>query len=120
MITNLSATLNTGTEFPYEFTLSGNYASDRIFAIGSPRNQVNPDIEFNGEIVEKGFVTLDFILNKQFNENWSIGILARNLLNPTVRRTQFLRNQVTGEESTPNILTYTTGIDSRITLRYRF
>lgn len=119
-ITNLSLTLNTGTENPYEVTLSGNYASDRIFALGSPRNQIQSDIFFNGEIVENGFVTLDFILNKSLSDKLSISLTAQNLLNPTIERTQNNRNIVTGVRTEDTVLTYTTGINTSLNVTYKF
>ncbi len=119
-ITNLSLTFNSGDKHPYEVTLTGNYASDRIFALGAPRNQQQPDVFFNGEIVEKGFVTLDLILNKQINNNWSIGLTAKNLLNPTIERTQFIQEVVSGNQFDSTVLSYSTGVETSLTLNYKF
>ncbi len=119
-VSNLSLTYDTGGDYPYVFTLSGNYASDKIFSLGSPRNQSMPEIEFNGEIVERGVVTLDFILNKTFNDHWSASLRAKNLLNPEIRRTQFVRNLVSGEESNRTVLSYTTGVVSTFSINYKF
>ncbi|MBQ0734647.1 TonB-dependent receptor [Aquimarina celericrescens] len=119
-ITNLSLTFNSGNEFPYEFTLTGNYASDKIFALGAPRNQQQPDVFFNGEITEKGFVTLDLILNKEINDHWSLGLTARNLLNPTIERTQFIQEVVSGDRFDSTILSYSTGVETSLNLSYKF
>lgn len=119
-ITNLSLTLNSGGQYPYEVTLSGNYASDKVYALGSPRNQATPDIEFNGEIIETGVVTLDFIFSKDINDHWTIGANAKNLLNPTVKREQFARNLVTGIESNNTVLTYSNGVNASVFLSYKF
>ncbi|WP_299182859.1 TonB-dependent receptor [uncultured Aquimarina sp.] len=119
-ISNLSLTFNSGEEFPYELTLTGNYTSDKIFALGAPRNQQQPDVFFNGEIIEKGFVTLDFIANKQINDNWSIGLTAKNLLNPTIERTQFIQEVVSGDQFEDTILSYSTGINTSLSVSYKF
>ncbi|WP_298548648.1 TonB-dependent receptor [uncultured Aquimarina sp.] len=119
-ISNLSLTFNSGNEFPYELTLTGNYASDKIFALGAPRNQQQPDVFFNGEIIEKGFVTLDLIANKQINNHWSIGLTAKNLLNPTIERTQFIQEVVSGNQFESTILSYSTGIETSLSLSYKF
>ncbi len=119
-ISNLSLTFNSGEKFPYELTLIGNYTSDKIFALGAPRNQQQPDTFFNGEIIEKGFVTLDFIANKQINDNWSIGLTAKNLLNPTIERTQFIQEVVSGDQFEDTILSYSTGINTSLSVSYKF
>ena len=119
-ISNLSLTYNSGREFPYEFTLTGNYASDKIFALGAPRNQQQPDVFFNGEIIEQGFVTLDFIANKDINEHWSLGLTAKNLLNPTIKRKQFIQEVVSGNQFESTILSYSTGIETSLSLSYKF
>jgi hypothetical protein len=69
----LNPQYGTAQQFPYEFTLAANYASDRIFAIGAPRSQrilpdgsFEGDVFFNGEIIEQGVVVvMDFIFSKQ-------------------------------------------------------
>ncbi|WP_246615897.1 TonB-dependent receptor [Aquimarina litoralis] len=119
-ITNMSLTFNSGEEHPYELTLTGNYASDKIFALGAPRNQQQPDVFFNGEIIEKGFVTLDFIANKEINDHWSIGLTAKNLLNPTIERTQFVQEVVSGNQFESTILSYSTGIETSLNVSYKF
>jgi outer membrane receptor protein involved in Fe transport len=119
-ITNIAFSLNTGKRYPYEFTVSANYASDRIYALGSPRNQSQPDVFFNGEIIERGVVTLDFIFSKEINEHLSIGVTALNLLNPTIKQYQNNQSSVTGVPSKDTVLTYTTGINSSLTINYKF
>lgn len=119
-ISNVSLTFNSGEEFPYEFTLTGNYTSDKIFALGAPRNQQQPDVFFNGEIIEQGFVTLDFIVNKDINNHWSLGLTAKNLLNPTIKRTQFVQEVVTGNQFDSTILSYSTGVEASLSLSYKF
>jgi TonB-dependent receptor len=129
--TNLAATFETGEVRPYEFTIAGNYASDRIYAIGSPifqgEDPNNPsgsleDTSFNGEIIERGFVVLDFILNKEINDNLSVGLSGKNLLNPEIERYQnvasdFGNSTATQEET---VLSYKRGIDLNLSISYKF
>lgn len=119
-ITNLAMTLDTGDRYPYVFTLAGNYASDRIYSLGAPRNQSQPEVFYNGEITEKGFVVLDFIFNKEINQHWSIGLTAKNLLNPTIKRVQLIESAVDRIQSERTVLSYSTGIDTRLNISYTF
>ncbi|MEO1013204.1 MAG: outer membrane beta-barrel protein, partial [Bacteroidota bacterium] len=125
--TNLALTLNTGKKYPYELTVTANYASDRIFSLGSPifqgEDPNNPgvffeDTSFNGEIIERGVVVLDFIFSKDINEHWSIGASAKNMLNPEIRRFQevassFGNSTATQEET---VLTYTRGVNANLSI----
>jgi TonB-dependent receptor len=129
--TNLALTFDTGKKHPYEFTLAGNYASDRIYALGSPifqgEDPSNPgrnleDFNFNGEIIERGFVVLDFILNKEINDNLSVGLTGKNLLNPDIERYQnvasdFGNSTATQEET---VLSYRRGINFSLSISYKF
>ncbi|OZV71050.1 TonB-dependent receptor [Winogradskyella aurantia] len=129
--TNLALTLDTGNKYPFEFTLAGNYASDRIYAIGSPIFQGEDpnspgnnleDFNFNGEIIEKGFVVLDFIVNKSINKHISLGLRGRNLLNPEIERYQnvasdFGNSSATQEET---VLSYKRGVNISLNLSYKF
>lgn len=120
--TNLALTYNTNSEHPYEFTLAANYASDRIFALGAPRNQNQPDVFYNGEIIEKGVVVLDFVLNKEINDNLSIGAAVKNILNPVIERYQLVSsdpgNSSAFDERT--VLTYNRGVNANLTVNYKF
>lgn len=120
-VINSALTFNSGTENPYQITLSGNYASDKIFALGAPRNQRDTDRFFNSEIIEKGFVTLNLIINKQLTEKLSIGVIANNLLNPSIERFQpNNQNASTLERSSDTILSYRNGVDSSLSIKYKF
>lgn len=119
-ITNLALTFNSGDKYPYEFTLAGNYASDRIFSLGAPRNQNQPEVFYNGEITEQGVVVLDFILRKDINQHWSLGLTAKNLLNPTIERVQLIESAVDGLRSERSVLSYSTGIETQLSINYKF
>lgn len=129
--TNLGLTYELGDEKPYEFTLAGNYASDRIFALGSPifqgEDPNNPglffeDLNFNGEIIEKGFVVLDFIVNKEINDNLSVGFSGKNLLNPEIERYQNVASDFGNSTATQKetVLSYNRGVNFNLSISYKF
>ncbi|MBS2210532.1 TonB-dependent receptor [Carboxylicivirga mesophila] len=71
-------------------TLTGNYSSDKIFALGAPEDFDNSDKYFNSEIIEKGFVTLDLIISKKLSDRVSLKFTGKNLLNPEIEQTQLI------------------------------
>ncbi|WP_199489107.1 TonB-dependent receptor [Mesonia sp. K7] len=117
----VNATLNFSTNNENEFNanLSANYASDNLFAVGSPTQVTIKDEFYADEIIEKGFVTLNAVLSKQINENLSINFRANNILNPEIERTQNVRPQQ-GIERTETVSSYTRGIDLSLGLSYKF
>jgi outer membrane receptor protein involved in Fe transport len=119
-IVNASLNFETNEDFPLDASLVANYASDRIYALGAAEIQSSGDINYNEEIVENGFVTLDAIINKELNENWTIGLRARNILNPEIKRTQLVRPSTTGIESEETVLSYTRGVRLGLNINYSF
>lgn len=111
------ATLN---ENPLEASLVANYASDKVFALGAPEIQTSSDINYNDAIVEKGFVTLDLVVNKSFGDHWRVGLTGKNLLNPEIERTQLIRPSTTGIETEETVLSYTRGARVGFNVRYTF
>ncbi|PQJ16459.1 TonB-dependent receptor [Aureicoccus marinus] len=92
-IINSSLNFNTAGVNPFGVSLTANYASDKIFALGVPTDQINRDIFYDDAIVEKGFVVLDATVTKDLGEHWQVRLTGRNLLNPDIRQTQLiLRN----------------------------
>ncbi|MEM7186683.1 MAG: outer membrane beta-barrel protein [Bacteroidota bacterium] len=119
-ILNTSVNYDTNTENPFSATLVGNYASDRVFALGAAEIQTSSDTNYNDAIVENGFVTLDLIITKNFGEHWQIGLTGRNLLNPEIKRTQLVRPSTTNIETEETVLSYTRGIQLGVNLNYTF
>lgn len=101
-------------------SLSGNYSSDRIFALGSPKDAANSDYLYNDEIIEKGFVSLDAVLSKDFNDHFSLKLVARNLLNPEMKMTQNLRDLNTREEKNYVVESFKKGVKLQLSLNYTF
>jgi len=119
-IVNGSLNFSTNTENPFEVTVSGNFASDRIYALGAPEFQTSGDINYNDAIIEKGFVSLDLILSKEITKNFKIGISGKNILNPEIKRTQLIKPSTTNVETEETVLSYTRGARFGLNLNYTF
>ena len=117
-----NSTLNFSTNSINEFNASvtANYASDKIFALGAPVIQTESDINYNDEIIEKGFVTLDVVLSQDLGEHWNFKILGRNLLNPEIERTQKTRPSTTGIETNQVVRSYSNGARFSLGVNYSF
>ncbi len=100
-----------------QLTLAANYFSDRIFALGNFGK---------GNIIEKGVPTLDFIFKTQLTENISLGLSAKNLLNPSIERFQEavdgkVNPDVQGVQETDiTVLSYKKGFDFKLSFAYKF
>jgi len=122
-ILNGSINVATETEYPFTATLVGAYASDKIFALGNPESQRldQIDIQYNNEIIEKGFVTLDLIMSKQLNDNWELEFRGQNLLNPEIERVQEIR-PISGNVPASNqtVRSYDRGVVLSLGVSYNF
>ncbi|WP_289060778.1 TonB-dependent receptor [uncultured Zobellia sp.] len=102
-------------------TIAANYFSERLYALGSTGR---------GHLMDKGFVTLDFISSMQLNEHFKIGISAKNLLNPLIERVtenaegdlDTVNPAVPGflEDGPVTDLSYKRGSDLSLTLTFSF
>lgn len=119
-IFNANTTFETTGENPFVANISANYASEKIFALGNPDNQVNPDEFFNEEIREQGFVVLNAVLRKDINENLSVQLIGKNLLNPQIERTQTIKPLSTGVSREEVVRSYTRGAQLSIGFNYNF
>jgi len=119
-ILNTAISYETVGEKAFLATLSGNYSSDKIYALGAPEDFDNSDVLFNDEIIEKGFVSLDLVLSKKFSDHWSLGIKGKNLLNPAIEQTQQIRSLSTQVVTNETVNSYRKGIDLNIGLKYTF
>lgn len=119
-IFNSSLNFSTNSENEFNASVTANYASDKIFALGAPVVQTESDFNYNDEIIEKGFVVLDVVLSKDFGEHWNIRLVGRNLLNPDVERTQKARPNTTGVESNNVVNSYSNGAGFSLGLNYSF
>ncbi|MEM7380354.1 MAG: TonB-dependent receptor [Bacteroidota bacterium] len=119
-ILNTSLNFNTAGENPFGASLTANYASDKVFALGAPEIQSQSDVFYNDAIVEKGFVVLDAVLSKEFGKHWRLRLIGRNLLNPDIERTQLVRPSTTNIETEEIVRSYTSGTQISLGLNYRF
>ncbi|MDR5589297.1 TonB-dependent receptor [Christiangramia sp. SM2212] len=122
-ILNSSINVSTETENPFRASLVGAYASDKIFALGNPEttNLDLIDTDYNDEIMEKGFVTLDLIMSKQLGENWEFEFKGQNLLNPEIERYQAIK-PMSGDlpETNQTVRSYTRGSILTLGVSYTF
>lgn len=85
-------------------TVAFNYFSDRIFALATETGR--------GNIIDSGVPTLDLIFKSKLNKNLGIGLSAKNLLNPTIKRVQEVQNVV--------VSSFKLGMDIKLSLSYNF
>ena len=76
---DISFLRNFGKENNIMATVAYNQFSDRIYSLGT---------NTRGNMVDKSFGTLDFILRSKIGEKSNFSFAAKNLLNPTIERTQ--------------------------------
>jgi outer membrane receptor protein involved in Fe transport len=110
LIANGILSFSNNKENEFAATISGNYSSDKILALGAPEDFQNSATLFNNEIIEKGFVTLDFILLKKISETISLKFTGKNLLNPEIKQTQDIK-PFTGEPFTSTVSSYKKGME---------
>ncbi len=109
-IANGILSFSNNKENEFAATISGNYSSDKILALGAPEDFENSATLFNNEIIEKGFATLDLILLKELSETISLKFTGKNLLNPEIKQTQDIK-PFTGEPFTATVSSYKKGIE---------
>lgn len=119
-IFNGSLSYNNQKENSFIATLTGNYSSDKIFALGSPEDFANSEVLFNDAIIEKGFFTADLVLSKKINENLLLKLVGRNLLNPNIEQTQKVRNINSGNTTNELVSAYKKGSQFSLSLKYSF
>ena len=119
-IFNASLNFETASENPFSASLTANYASDKIFALGAPEIQSQSETFYNESIIEKGFAVLNAVLTKEFGEHWRVRLMANNLLNPEIKRTQMVKPSTTGIETEETVSSYTSGSTFSLGLNYSF
>lgn len=119
-IFNASLNFTTASKNPLDVSLTANYASDKIFALGTPQDQSQSDVFYNDAIIEKGFMVLDGVVSKDINEHWSLRLRGRNLLNPEIKRTQLVKPSTTNIETERTVRSYSLGTQLSLGLSYTF
>ena len=119
-ILNSSLSFSNKKEKEFLATLTGNYSSDKIFSLGGAEGYVNRATEFNDQIIEKGFVTLDLVMSKELTKNLQVKLVGRNLINPEIKQTQDIKNIITGVETNETVLSYKKGSQLTLGFTYNF
>lgn len=119
-IVNTSLNFSTPSDNPFSASLTANYASDKIYALGAPEVQSQSETFYNDAIIEKGFVVFDATLTKELGEHWTVRFLGRNLLNPDIKRTQLVKPSTTNVETDEIVRSYTSGTTLSLGLNYSF
>jgi outer membrane receptor protein involved in Fe transport len=114
-IANASLSYSNNTKNEFEATITGNYSSDKILALGAPEDFVNSATFFNSEIIEKGFATVDLVLSKKISEKVSVKFTGKNLLNPEIKQTQEIK-PLSGDLSNEVVSSYKKGISLKLGL----
>ncbi|WP_367772331.1 TonB-dependent receptor [Flavobacterium sp. WC2421] len=86
-------------------TLAYSYFSDRVNAIGT---------NGKGDLVDKAFGSLDFIAKSKLTEQLGLGLVVKNILDPSINRVQ---ENATGDV---NVLSYKKGMTLSLSLNYQF
>ncbi|WNH14238.1 carboxypeptidase-like regulatory domain-containing protein [Thalassobellus suaedae] len=120
LILNSSLSYNSQTKKEFNATLTGNYSSDKVFALGSPEDFSNSAVLYNDEIIEKGFFTLDLVVSKMLTEKLQLKLVGRNLLNPDIQQKQLIRDINTSVETNKVVLSYKKGAQLNLSLKYDF
>ena len=123
-IINSSLSYRSRSQKEFMVSMSGNYSSDKTYALGSPEDFVNSATLFNDEIIEKGFVSLDLVASKKINEKLSLRIIGKNLLNPRIDQTQvvtiFDASNTIVSKSNETVQSYKRGSLFNIGFSYKF
>ncbi|QDO93014.1 TonB-dependent receptor [Formosa sediminum] len=120
-IVNASLNFSTNWERTFNANISGNYASDKIYALGSaPDSQTVTSTLYNNEIIEKGFAVLNATLSQELSDNININFKALNILNPNIKRTQDVYTSSTGVESTQVTRSYKNGTTISLGININF
>jgi hypothetical protein len=115
-IFNGALSYSSNTENEFTATVTANYSSDKILALGSPEDFENSDRLFNNEIIEKGFATIDLVVSKDLSERFALKFKAGNLLNPKIEQTQEIK-PLSEEAFTDVVSSYRKGINLGLELK---
>jgi hypothetical protein len=86
-------------------TVAYTYFSDRINAIGT---------DGKGDLVDKAFGSLDFVAKSKLNKKFGLGLVVKNILDPSINRIQENTN------GDVNVLSYKKGLTLSLNLNYQF
>ena len=118
-ILNTSLNFTTASENAFSASLTANYASDKIYALGVLNDQP-ADQFYDDAIIEKGFIVINAVVSKRFGTHWSARLVGKNLLNPKILQKQKVKNIITKVETDKTVLSYTSGTGISLGINYKF
>jgi outer membrane receptor protein involved in Fe transport len=116
-IGNAALTYSNNKEEEFNATVTANYSSDKILALGAPESFTNSATLFNNEIIEKGFASVDLILSKKVSKRITLKFSGKNLLNPKIEQTQNIKPLSSGETSTEVVSSYKKGVSLNFSVK---
>jgi TonB-dependent receptor len=119
-IINTALSFSDKSEKEFIATTSVNYSSDKVSVLGAPEDFASSNTLYNDEIIEKGFVTFDFVMSKKLTDKLLLKLQGKNLLNPAIEQTQLIRSLVDGVETNETVMSYKKGSQITLSLNYRF
>lgn len=118
-IFNGSANVTTVGVDLFQAAVSVTYTSNNIYALGAAEIQTQSEAHYNDAIVEEGFVRLNAVVSQELGK-WKISLKGKNLLDPTMKRTQLVRPSTTGIERKETVRSYRRGSSVSLGLGYEF
>lgn len=97
-------------ENEFAATVTANYSSDKILALGAPEDFENSATIFNSAIIEKGFTTLDVVLSKKLSHRFAVKLTGKNLMNPEIKQTQHIE-PLSGSPFNATVSAYRKGME---------
>lgn len=110
LILNGTLSFSNKKEKEFKAALTGNYSSDKIYALGAPEDKQNSATLFNEAIIEKGFITVDMVISKKLSDRFSLKLTSKNLLNPKIEQSQEIKKLGSGEITDEIVKSYKKGI----------
>ncbi|PXX95215.1 TonB-dependent receptor [Marinifilum breve] len=117
LILNGTLSFSNKKEKEFKAALTGNYSSDKIYALGAPEDKQNSATLFNEAIIEKGFITVDMVVSKKLSDRFSLKLTGKNLLNPKIEQSQEIKKLGSGEVTDEIVKSYKKGISISLGLK---
>ncbi|WP_282016477.1 TonB-dependent receptor [Marinifilum flexuosum] len=117
LILNGTLSFSNKKEKEFKAALTGNYSSDKIYALGAPEDKQNSATLFNEAIIEKGFITVDMVVSKKLSDRFSLKLTSKNLLNPKIEQSQEIKKLGSGEITDEIVKSYKKGISISLGLK---
>jgi len=118
LILNAAVSFSTIEEKEFITTIAANYSSDKLAYLGSPEDFENSLENYNDEIIEKGFWTLDLVMSKKLTEKLTLKFVGKNLLDAQIKQTQKVFDGT--QETIETVSLYRKGAIFSVSAKYAF